>query len=65
MECPKLGQQDSKSQNTFVEKHLDEVVDIEDTVVEENIQEKVFEMQIEVKKAILTPSTMLPKITFL
>ena len=62
MECPKLGLQDSESQNTFVEK---QVVDPEDTIIEENIPAKNFEMQIEVTEAILTPSTLLSKITFL
>ena len=65
MDCPKPGQQYSESQHTSFEKHLDKVVDIEDTIIEENIPEKIFEMQIEVTEAILTPSTMLPKITFL
>ena len=61
MECPKLGRQDSEARNTFVEKHLDEVVDIEEAIIEE----KVFEMQIEVTEAILTSTTLLPKIGFL
>ena len=65
MECPKLGEQDSESQHTSFEKHLDKVVDIEDTIIEENIPEKIFEMQIEVTEAIPTSTTMLPRIAFL
>ena len=61
MECPKLGRQDSEAQNTCVEKHLDEVVDIEEAIIEE----KVCEMQIEVTEPILTSTTLLPKIGFL
>ena len=61
VECPKLGRQDSEAQNSFVEKHLDEVVDIEEAIIEE----KVFEMQIEVTEAIPTSTTLLPKIGFL
>ena len=53
--------QGSESRNTNVEKHIE----IEEIVREENTPRKIFEMEIAVTDAILIPSTVHPKISFL